>query len=133
MWITAGSPVRITDALCTSLTSTCDKRLATAGFTFNAPMTRAARSARDSSVIVSDAESAFPFAPRPQACPRPVSHRLGPRIGLPLRPQAVDDRQVEIGVLRAVFIDDDAARVDEIHLAVDPAAADRVGRGRCPL
>jgi hypothetical protein len=63
---------------------------------------------------------------RRQIGARLVGRRLGRRIGLRRRPQPVDDRQVEIGVLRAVFIDDDAARVDQIHLAVDPADADRL-------
>ena len=41
--------------------------------------------------------------------------------------EAVDDRQIEIGVLRAVLIDDHATLVHQIHVAaVDPADADRL-------
>ncbi len=40
--------------------------------------------------------------------------------------EAVDDRQIEIGVLRAVLIDDHAPFVDEIRVAVDAPDPDRL-------
>ena len=63
-----------------------------------------------------------------QLRPELVGHRLrggsGFRIGV--RGEAVHQRQIEIGIPRSVLIDDDAAAVDEVHLALDPADPDRL-------
>ncbi len=74
-WITAGSSLRMTDALCRSETSTCDSRRATLGFAFTAAITRAARSARPSSVSEPPPSGA---ADRPSMIGRSRSAYCGP-------------------------------------------------------
>ena len=98
--MTAGSPFRITAALCRSVTSICDtcaRHVRPAAHRGNEPRRQL---------------SAGSVHRRPV-----VVRRCG---------EAVDDRQIQIGVLRAVLVDDHAALVDEIGLAVDSPDADRL-------
>ena len=79
----AVSPSSITTASCASLTSICETCCARSGRASSAAISRAASCARVSSIALA-----------PLARPRR---------------QPVDDRQVELGVVRSVLVDDDAA------------------------
>ena len=80
----------MTAALCRSVTSTCDSR---------------ARDARLGSAATAISRAAS--SPRARRRHRAAGFRRG---------EAVDDRQIEIGVLRPVLVDHRAALVDEIEL-----------------